>query len=319
MAQNGKSKLKLLYLHKILREETDEEKGLTMPEILERLQECGISAERKSIYTDLKVLREFDDIKMYQRSPVEYAMVKDKFSIGELMLMVDAILSCRAITENQANLLIKNIKTLASKREQRLLNRRIHVIGRVKSKRESVFGTIDDIHEAISKRRKVEFLYIKFPQSNGEVHIVTPICITYDEGFYYLSAWDAGSDSKKEFRLDRMENINIREDDRADRNEEISNYKPEEDDAVSFGHFKGKKVSVTLVCPAEKVEIITDRFGKLAQLSETEDGEVRAFVKVYKSEQFFGWVAGMGKAVRIVSPDSLVKEYRDFLKSLLEE
>ncbi len=319
MAQNGKSKLKLLYLHKILREETDEEKGLTMPEILERLQEYGISAERKSIYTDLKVLREFDDIKMYQRSPVEYAMVKDKFSIGELMLMVDAILSCRAITENQANLLIKNIKTLASKREQRLLNRRIHVIGRVKSKRESVFGTIDDIHEAISKRRKVEFLYIKFPQSNGEVHIVTPICITYDEGFYYLSAWDAGSDSKKEFRLDRMENINIREDDRADRNEEISNYKPEEDDAVSFGHFKGEKVSVTLACPAEKVEIITDRFGKLAQLSETEDGEVRAFVKVYKSEQFFGWVAGMGKAVRIVSPDSLVKEYRDFLKSLLEE
>lgn len=319
MAQNGKSKLKLLYLHKILREETDEEKGLTMPEILECLQEYGISAERKSIYTDLKVLREFDDIKMYQRSPVEYAMVKDKFSIGELMLMVDAILSCRAITENQANQLIKNIKTLASKREQRLLNRRIHVIGRVKSKRESVFGTIDDIHEAISKRRKVEFLYIKFPQSNGEVHIVTPICITYDEGFYYLSAWDAGSDSKKEFRLDRMENINIREDDRADRNEEISNYKPEEDDAVSFGHFKGEKVSVTLACPAEKVEIITDRFGKLAQLSETEDGEVRAFVKVYKSEQFFGWVAGMGKAVRIVSPDSLVKEYRDFLKSLLEE
>ena len=319
MAQNGKSKLKLLYLHKILREETDEEKGLTMPEILECLQEYGISAERKSIYTDLKVLREFDDIKMYQRSPVEYAMVKDKFSIGELMLMVDAILSCRAITENQANQLIKNIKTLASKREQKLLNRRIHVIGRVKSKRESVFGTIDDIHEAINKRRKVEFLYIKFPQSNGEVHIVTPICITYDEGFYYLSAWDAGSDSKKEFRLDRMENINIREDDRADRNEEISNYKPEEDDAVSFGHFKGEKVSVTLACPAEKVEIITDRFGKLAQLSETEDGEVRAFVKVYKSEQFFGWVAGMGKAVRIVSPDSLVKEYRDFLKSLLEE
>lgn len=319
MAQNGKSKLKLLYLHKILQEETNEEKGLTMPEILERLQEYGISAERKSIYTDLDILREFDDIGMFQRSPVEYAMINRKFSQQELMAIVDAIQSCRAITENQANQLVSKIKTLASKRERKALNRHIHVTGRIKSKRESVLGTVNEIHEAIRQRKKIEFLYMANPQNKGEVHIATPIFIICDDDFYYLVAWDANSNSMREFRLDHIEELAIRKDDSAERNEEISSYDPTEDNAVSFGHSKGEKISVTLACQADTVEIITDRFGKRIQLDETDNGEIQAQVEVYKSEQFFGWIVGTGKAVRIVSPNSLVKEYQDYLKYLLEE
>lgn len=42
-------------------------------------------------------------------------------------------------------------------------------------------------------------------------------------------------------------------------------------------------------------------------------------VKVRKSEQFFGWVAGLGGTVRIHSPMSLKKEYNEYLKGLIEE
>lgn len=318
MAQNGKSKLKLLYLHKILQEETNEEKGLTMPEILERLQEYGISAERKSIYTDLAILREFDDIGMFQRSPVEYAMINRRFSQQELMAIVNAIQSCRAITENQANQLVSKIKTLASKRERKALNRHIYVTGRIKSKRESVLGTLNEIHEAIRQRKKIEFLYTSNPQNKGEVHIATPIFIICDDS-YYLVAWDANSNSMREFRLNHIEELAIRKDDSAERNEEISSYNPTKDATVSFGHSKGEKISVTLACSANKVEIITDRFGKRIQLDETDNGDIQAQVEVYKSEQFFGWIVGTGKAVKIVSPNSLIKEYQDYLKYLLDE
>ncbi len=99
MACNGKAKVKILYLLKILQEETDVAHGLTMAQIIERLAEYGVSAERKSIYDDIKALREFDiDVKTYQRNPVEYAIERRDFTIDELMLMVDAIQSCRAIT-----------------------------------------------------------------------------------------------------------------------------------------------------------------------------------------------------------------------------
>lgn len=74
MAYNSKAKIKVLYLLKILQEETDAEHGLTMPQIIERLDQYGIHAERKSVYADIRALREFDiDVRTYQRCPVEYA------------------------------------------------------------------------------------------------------------------------------------------------------------------------------------------------------------------------------------------------------
>lgn len=58
MAKSTNQKAKILYLEKIL-QGTDETHPCTMQEILGRLQEYGISAERKSIYDDMEVLRSF--------------------------------------------------------------------------------------------------------------------------------------------------------------------------------------------------------------------------------------------------------------------
>ena len=52
-------RLRLLHLARILREETDSERGLTMPQILGRLEEAGCPAERKAVYRDLEALRSF--------------------------------------------------------------------------------------------------------------------------------------------------------------------------------------------------------------------------------------------------------------------
>jgi len=69
---NNKAKLKILYVKQILEEETDAEHGLSMRQIIERLEQFDIKAERKSVYRDIEVLREFGcDIRSYQRNPVE--------------------------------------------------------------------------------------------------------------------------------------------------------------------------------------------------------------------------------------------------------
>ena len=38
----------------------------------------------------------------------------------------------------------------------------------------------------------------------------------------------------------------------------------------------------------------------------------------YVSDQFFGWLSALGKRVKIVSPENVRREYRDFLKRALE-
>ena len=52
-------KLKLLYLMQMLYDETDDEHGLTTPELIEGLAERGIDAERKSVYRDIETLCSF--------------------------------------------------------------------------------------------------------------------------------------------------------------------------------------------------------------------------------------------------------------------
>ena len=57
MTYNNKAKLKTLYVRQILEEETDAERGLSMRQIIERLEQHEFKAERKSVYRDIEVLR----------------------------------------------------------------------------------------------------------------------------------------------------------------------------------------------------------------------------------------------------------------------
>ena len=85
-----------------------------------------------------------------------------------------------------------------------------------------------------------------------------------------------------------------------------------------FGRFGGNEVTATLAVIPDKAGIIVDRFGKSAVFLVTNDSMAHARVRICKSEQFFGWIAGMNNVVRIVGPDALVEEYRAYLRHLLE-
>lgn len=77
MAKGLNQKGKILYLEKILRE-TSETHPCTMQEIIGRLQESGVSAERKSIYDDMEVLRSFGmDIKFKRGKYTGYYVARE--------------------------------------------------------------------------------------------------------------------------------------------------------------------------------------------------------------------------------------------------
>lgn len=326
MPNNSKSKLKLLYIKQILEDETDAEHGISMTRLIERLNEFDIPAERKGVYRDIQTLRDFGiEIQTYQRSPVEYAIARRDFSLSELMLLVDAVESCKFLTRRQSNMLTTNLKLLASDHQRELLKRRIHVTGRISSKNESVFTSIDTLHEAIRTKKRVEFMYYKygldgkrFATHDGKPHEVTPVGIAFSDGFYYLTAWNDERDGMTEFRIDRMDKIRVT-DKPATKNDEIAHHKYEGDEHEYFGRFGGDPVTATLLVTGDKVEIIKDRFGDAAMLYPQDDDTAKAVVKIHKSEQFFGWIAGLGGTVRIHEPKSLKQEYNEYLLGLIEE
>jgi hypothetical protein len=76
----------------------------------------------------------------------------------------------------------------------------------------------------------------------------------------------------------------------------------------NFSMFAGEEANVVLDCEARLIGVIVDRFG--TDVSVHPNGErFEAFVKVAVSEQFFGWVAALGGAVRIVSPEPVKERF----------
>ena len=59
MAKKPNQKLRLLYLMKILSEQTDENHALTVKELSDRLEKYEIPVERKTLYDDIEQLRAY--------------------------------------------------------------------------------------------------------------------------------------------------------------------------------------------------------------------------------------------------------------------
>ncbi|MDO4182165.1 MAG: WYL domain-containing protein [Coriobacteriia bacterium] len=325
MSGNANGKLRVLYIMQMLQEETDEEHGLSMTTLIKRLRAKGLPVDRKTVYTDFATLREFGFvINTYQRNPVEYALANRDFSLDELTLLVDAVGSCRFITQTQVDRLQRKLRDLASESQREKLTGRIHVDGRVRGRGDRTLKNVDIIHEAMRVGEKVSFTYWKLgsdgkwhPQGEGKTYVVTPVHITFSDTFYYLTAWSDADQQIREYRLDRMRDVRANGQPAVSR-KEIAEHVDTACDTQYFNRFDGELVTLTLKVDEDLVGAVWDRFGADADIAPAKKGAT-ARVKVRVSSQFFGWLAGLGGKVTVQSPKRVATQYTDYLRSLLGE
>ena len=85
MPKSEKQKLKLLYIMAYLMEHTDEKHSVTTQDIIDFLAANGISAERKSIYSDIDLLIQYGmDIVRTKERPQGYRLLLRQFELAEL-------------------------------------------------------------------------------------------------------------------------------------------------------------------------------------------------------------------------------------------
>ena len=206
MPKGTNQKFKLYRLAQIMLEKTDEEHYITMPEIMESLAEYNITADRKSIYTDLRDLSvlgiEVEGEPIGNR--YHYHVVSRTFELPELKLLVDAIQSSKFITEKKSNTLIKKLEKMVSEYEAQKLQRQVYVSGRIKTMNESIYYTVDAIHNAISENKKIKFQYYQWNvkkemelRHNGAWYHISPWGLSWDDENYYLVGYQEDWEQRK--------------------------------------------------------------------------------------------------------------------------
>lgn len=321
---NSAQKLKMLHLIQILSHETDDEHGLTVPQLIERLEERGVTVDRKTLYNDLDCLAEFGyDIQSFRRAKLERALASRDFQESELSLLADAVQSSRFLTAKKADELVRKISKLGSKYMAKDLVKKIHVEGRIGTQNESVYYNVDAIQRAIGARKKIEFRYFRFDETKrrvektpGRIYVETPVQLLYMSDCYYLVAWNDKHEHFVNYRVDRMKNINVSTEDAA-RNEEIATFDAERYQQRIFGMYSGDPVSVKLLVKAHAMGPVIDRFGVNVQVSPAGEGIARVSTVVLEAPTFYGWLAQFGDDVIIESPASLRESYAAHLEKTL--
>ena len=326
MAKSSNQKLKLLYLLKMLEERTDEENTMSVNEMISELDKYGVSAERKSIYDDLEVLKHYGlDIASKKSKTTEYFVASRIFELPELKLLVDAVQCSKFVTHKKSNELIKKIERLASDKQAQSLHRQVYVSNRVKTINESIYYNVDRLHAAVAENKKVTFKYFDYDikkekvyRKNGEKYIVSPYALSWDDENYYLITFSSKYNDFTHYRVDRMTEIDLLDEDRDPLQDRVQ-FDIAEYTKKVFNMFGGEEVTVKIKFENSLVNAVIDRFGKDIIIGKFDDASFHIWIKVAVSSTFFAWIAQFGNKVKVLSPVTVVEQYKNHLCDILAQ
>lgn len=321
-ARTTHQRLKILYLYKILLEKTDEQHYISMPEIISQLELCGISAGRKAIYEDIEALKTFGlDIVQLKGNVSGYYVASREFELPELKLLADAVSSSRFLTEKKSAELLKKIEGLSSVHEAKQIQRQVYVTNRVKAMNERIYMNVDVIHRAIAEGKKITFKYFDYDLHKRKkyrdgVRVCSPYVLAWDDERYYMIAFYDKRDCITNFRIDRMESVEILEEKAKEKPE---NFIVADYINSSFSMFSGETQDIKLRFDNQLINAVIDRFGKGITVMPDGDSHftVRVKVKAEQPEPFFGWLFQFGTMAEIVEPCELRLKYIQHLKNVL--
>lgn len=324
MAKSENQKQKLLALLDILKKNTDEQHGITMAQIIAELDALGIKAERKTIYMDIGVLKDYGyEIEGNKKGGTYYySLISRDFELPELKLLVDAVQASKFISQKRSNELIKKIENQASRYQAKELQRQVYVANRVKTNYESVYCNIDDLNLAINHNSKIQFDYYEWTRNkemklreNGNKTDISPWALTWDDENYYMVAFDGESGCIKHYRVDKMRKIKLLDIPR-DGKSEFKEFDMALYAKKVFSMFTGNEQNVKIQFDNKLIGVVIDRFGKDVMIIPKDEKSFTINVKVSVSNMFFGWIIGLGEGAKILGPENVVEKLKNEIARL---
>lgn len=317
-------KARLLVLSKMFYELTDDTHPMDTFEIIDYLTENGVPANTKTLRSDIALLRQHDvDIVTIPGRPNKYYCGGRLFEIPELKLLIDAVNSSRFITEKKSRALNRKLLTTVSEYQRKQIRRNVYTTEKIKPKNEKIFYVVDTINDAILAKRKISFRIREYGgnkektlRNDGEVYVVSPYAMYWNDDFYYVVGWSDKRNKIQAYRVDRMVDPVILKD-RAEK-------KPKDFKVSDYSHkvfemFDGEEVRVKLECKNELMKYVMDRFGMDVETEPSNGETFICYADVRLSPTFYGWVFGFKGGIKILEPEEAIDEIKTMAENILNE
>ena len=319
---------KLLLLLDFFRSETDEQHPKTVADIIEYLSSKGIEVERKSVYSDIKLLREldYDVIKVTNGGEVAYFLADELFEQAEAEIFASAVSAAKFVTQKKSTELLNKLSKLFSKEQARVFHKRLELARTKKTKNKEVYYNIDKIVTATNDAKRISFQYFEYlpdktqqVRKRGEKYHATPYVLMWFEDALYMVCNIDKYDNLSHFRVDRMTNIEVLNE-QARHIDEVSEYKNyldfDEYHSSVFNMFGGQRKNVRIRFHESLATAVFDRFGLDVIVTDIKDGFFTISANVRVSPGFISWLTLFADKAKVLSPGSLIKEIKTMISAL---
>ena len=324
MGKENFSKIKLLKIWEILKQESDENRPLTTGQIIERLADSGITCDRRTLYADIATLNSFGYEVVTQKGQHSnsYYIVDRRFDIPELRILIDAVQAASFISPKKTEELTDKIAALGGSYRADILKKNIVEFNTTKHSNEHIYYTVNKIEDAILAEKKIAFQYFDLNdrhervfRKNGEKYTANPVAMIFSNDNYYLICYHDNHDNIVTYRIDRMLNAEMLADgiNTKIRPKALSISKHRKQ---AFSMFGGEKQTVSFEADRDMLDVIFDKFGEDMSIASLGTDRISFSAEVQISPMFFGWCCSFGERLKVVGPNGVVLKMTELLNKM---
>lgn len=328
MAGNPKQKQKILYLAKILTEQTDEQHPMTVAELRQALAERGISSERKSVSCDLEQLTAFGlDIQKVRSREVRYYLANRGLDAADLELLTDLLKLSRQVPQKRRLDLERKLKRLFSVWRRSSADRELAVFSSAPPVSERVYSNVELLRDSIVRRKKIVFRYhTVLPAQKGQYRKglalcrVSPYRLVYADGHYSLVGENETEGGLSFFEVEKMREIFVTDESRTDIRAAVGDIDFDLEQYIRgyFGEENGAPLTLGLRFHRSLLPIIDRRFSSDAVIAQIDDEIYSLTAEECLSSELLEWLLRHGGSVRVTAPAMLAEKMRQLSEELYE-
>ncbi len=301
--KHAETTLIILALEKILRENTDPDHYILMPQIQAMLEEEGIKADRRTIYKSFENMRSYG-MEIVYRQRYGYYM-EHRFSEAEALFLLESIRQSPSISEAESRRLEETVLSSMSFEQRKLLSSKANVSAKAPN---DTLEVTELLLRAIGRNSIVSFRYFDHDASgkiryrrNRKPYTLLPCAVVSEGGRFYCVFYSDAHKGFSNYRIDKMDQVTITEETAGAPAFSLENHL-----RSSFQMYTGEPATVTARFDQSMGQHVFDRFGSGVIITKSDDEGFTASIPTAITPTLISWILNFEDQITVLNPPELV-------------